>query len=167
MKFEYQYTVSPVHRYYINNQSKIKEMIGKRLKDKSKSRGQKGRKKKVRGLTLSEQRFCLFKLKNENALYVEYNCEHTLRCRSWTQQLKVTTQTKAVGQSMVYRQKPDCIIQNGTAGKRGKKGRSGKCLQYRHRYKGDSVCVFIGKFYLMKIGYMFIRILFMLLSYTF
>jgi len=109
----------------------------------------------------------LFKLKNENALYVEYNCEHTLRCRSWTYQLKVTTQTKAVGQSMVYRQKPDCIIQNGTAGKRGKKGRSGKCLQYRHRYKGDSVCVFIGKFYLMKIGYMFIRILFMLLSYTF
>jgi len=55
----------------------------------------------------------LFKLMNENALYVEFSCEHTYRYRSWTYQLKVTTQTKAVGQSMVYRQIADCIIQNG------------------------------------------------------
>ena len=52
-------------------------MIGKQLKDKSKSRGQKERKKEVRGLTFSEQRFGLFNLKNENDLYVEYSCEHT------------------------------------------------------------------------------------------
>ena len=52
-------------------------MIGKQLKDKSKSRGYKGRKKEVRGLTLSEQRLGLFKLMNENALQVEYSCEHT------------------------------------------------------------------------------------------
>jgi len=63
--------------------------------------------------------------------------------RSWTYQLKVTTQTKSVGQSMVYRQKTDCIIQNGTACKGGKKGISGKCFQYRHRYKEDSrLCFF-------------------------
>jgi len=54
MKIAYYYTVSPVHKYYINNQSKIKEMIGKQLKDKSKSRGYKRRKYEVRGLTLSE-----------------------------------------------------------------------------------------------------------------
>jgi len=61
-----------------------------------------------------------------------------IKYRSWTYQLKVTTQIKAVRQAMVYRQKADCIIQNGTPSKGGKTGRSGKCLQYRHMYKGDS-----------------------------
>jgi len=39
---------------------------------------------------------------------------------------------------MVYRQIADCIIQSGIPCKGGKKGRSGKCLQYHYRYKRDS-----------------------------
>ena len=53
-------------------------MIGNLLEDKSKGRGQKRRKNEVRGLTLSEQRFGLFKLMNKNVLYVEDSCEHTV-----------------------------------------------------------------------------------------